>query len=99
MFVPQVIYQVAILISDRERKLRDPANRDGHHGLTLQRLRLYLDHVVVLRIAAAAGYVEAVQPDTAPEDKARIEAELLEYCRVDTEAMAEIVKYFKEADA
>jgi len=46
--------------------------------------------------AAAAGYVEAVNPETTPEEKARIEAELLKYCRVDTEAMAEIVKYFKD---
>ena len=46
--------------------------------------------------AAASGYVEAVHPDTTPERKAELERKLLRYCEVDTEAMAEIVKYFKD---
>jgi len=45
--------------------------------------------------AAANGYVEAIHPDTTPERKAELEEQLLRYCKFDTEAMVEIVKYFK----
>ena len=44
--------------------------------------------------AAASGYVEAIHPDTAPERKAELEEQLLRYCRFDTEAMVEIVRFF-----
>jgi predicted RecB family nuclease len=46
--------------------------------------------------AAAKGYLEAINPATTPERKAELEEKLLTYCRVDTEAMVEIVKYFKD---
>ena len=44
--------------------------------------------------AASDGYVEAVQPGVAPERKAELEDQLRRYCRFDTEAMVEIVRFF-----
>jgi hypothetical protein len=46
--------------------------------------------------AASEGYLEAIRPDTSAERKAELEEQLLRYCRFDTEAMVEIVKYFKD---
>ena len=44
--------------------------------------------------AASDGYLEAIHPDTSPERKAELEEQLLRYCRFDTEAMVEIVRFF-----
>ncbi|MBT8065654.1 MAG: DUF2779 domain-containing protein [Gammaproteobacteria bacterium] len=44
--------------------------------------------------AASDGYIEAISPTVTPERKAQLEAQLLRYCRFDTEAMAEIVRAF-----
>ena len=46
--------------------------------------------------AASEGYLEAIRPDTSAERKAELEEQLLRYCRFDTEAMVEIVKYFRD---
>ena len=46
--------------------------------------------------AASDGYLEAINPATTPERKAELEEQLLRYCKFDTEAMVEIVKYFKD---
>jgi hypothetical protein len=43
--------------------------------------------------AASEGYLEAIDPETAPERRAKLEEQLLRYCRFDTEAMSEIVKF------
>lgn len=48
-------------------------------------------------MAAANGFLEAIGPDTTPERKAELEEELLKYCKQDTEAMVEIVQFFKHA--
>jgi hypothetical protein len=42
--------------------------------------------------AASEGYLEAINPETAPERKAELEEQLLRYCRFDTEAMVEITR-------
>jgi hypothetical protein len=47
---------------------------------------------------AANGFVEAIHAETTPERKAELETKLLRYCEVDTEAMAEIVDYFRGLD-
>jgi len=44
--------------------------------------------------AASDGFLEAIHPDTTPERKAELEEQLLRYCRFDTEAMVEIVRFF-----
>lgn len=44
--------------------------------------------------AASTGFIEAIDPQTKPERKAELEAQLLRYCRFDTEAMVEIVRFF-----
>ena len=44
--------------------------------------------------AASDGFVEAIQPDVSPERKAELEEQLRRYCRFDTEAMVEVVRYF-----
>ena len=43
--------------------------------------------------AAADGYLEAINPSTTPEREIELEEQLLRYCRFDTEAMVEIVRY------
>ena len=43
---------------------------------------------------ASEGFIEAINPDTSPERKAELEEQLLRYCKFDTEAMVEIVRYF-----
>jgi hypothetical protein len=44
--------------------------------------------------AASDGFIEAIQPDVSPERKAELDAQLRRYCRFDTEAMVEIVRFF-----
>lgn len=45
-------------------------------------------------MAASDGFIEAIDPETAPGRKAELEEQLLRYCRFDTEAMVEIVRFF-----
>ena len=45
-------------------------------------------------MAASDGYLEAIREATTPERKAELEEQLLRYCRFDTEAMVEIVRFF-----
>jgi hypothetical protein len=45
-------------------------------------------------MAASEGFIEAIDPDTTPERKAELEEQLRRYCKFDTEAMVEIVRYF-----
>ena len=47
-------------------------------------------------MAASAGFLEAIDPDTGTERKAELEEQLLRYCRFDTEAMLEIVRFFSD---
>jgi hypothetical protein len=44
---------------------------------------------------ASDGYLEAINPGTDPARKRALEKQLLRYCRFDTEAMVEIVKFFR----
>lgn len=44
--------------------------------------------------AASAGFVEAISPSTSIERKAELREQLVRYCRFDTEAMVEIVRFF-----
>jgi hypothetical protein len=44
--------------------------------------------------AASDGFLEAIDPETSPERKAELKDQLLRYCRFDTEAMVEIVRFF-----
>ena len=44
---------------------------------------------------ASDGYLEAIHPETTPERKAELEDQLLRYCRFDTEAMVEIVRFLE----
>jgi len=43
---------------------------------------------------AADGFIEAIDPETTTARKAELEEQLLRYCRFDTEAMVEIVRFF-----
>lgn len=43
---------------------------------------------------ASDGFIEAIGPVTSPGRKAELEEQLLRYCRFDTEAMVEIVRFF-----
>jgi len=43
--------------------------------------------------AASLGYLEAIDPATSAARKAELEAQLRRYCRFDTEAMVEIVRF------
>ena len=45
-------------------------------------------------MAASNGYLEAIDPNTSAGRKAEIEEQLLRYCKFDTEAMVEIVRFF-----
>ncbi|MCH7822108.1 MAG: DUF2779 domain-containing protein [Proteobacteria bacterium] len=45
-------------------------------------------------MAASDGFIEAIDPNTSPERKAELEEQLLRYCKFDTEAMVEIVRFF-----
>ena len=44
---------------------------------------------------ASDGFLEAIAPETMPERKAELDEQLRRYCRFDTEAMVEIVRYFR----
>jgi len=44
--------------------------------------------------AASDGYLEAISPDTDMLRKLELEEQLLRYCKFDTEAMVEIVRFF-----
>jgi predicted RecB family nuclease len=44
--------------------------------------------------AASEGFLEAINPQTTPERKSELEEQLLRYCKFDTEAMVEIVRFF-----
>ena len=44
--------------------------------------------------AASDGFIEAIQRDVSGKRKAELEEQLLRYCRFDTEAMVEVVRYF-----
>jgi hypothetical protein len=48
--------------------------------------------------AASDGFIEAIDPGTSPERKAELKEQLLRYCRFDTEAMVEIVRFFCRSD-
>jgi hypothetical protein len=43
---------------------------------------------------ASDGFIEAIQRDVSPERKAELDEQLRRYCRFDTEAMVEIVRFF-----
>ncbi len=43
---------------------------------------------------ASDGFIEAIDPETPRERKAELEEQLLRYCRFDTEAMVELVRFF-----
>ena len=44
--------------------------------------------------AASDGFLEAIDPDTDMVRKLELEEQLLRYCKFDTEAMVEIVRFF-----
>ena len=44
--------------------------------------------------AASDGFVEAISPETSADRKVELKEQLLRYCRFDTEAMVEIVRFF-----
>ena len=44
--------------------------------------------------AASDGFIEAIQPDVSPERKSELGEQLRRYCRFDTEAMVEVVRFF-----
>lgn len=48
--------------------------------------------------AASEGFIEAIDPETDWVRKAEIEEQLLRYCRLDTEAMVEIVRFFSGSE-
>ena len=50
-------------------------------------------------MAASDGFLEAIDPETTPERKAELEEQLLRYCKFDTEAMVEIVRFFTNTAA
>jgi len=45
--------------------------------------------------AASNAYLEAISPDTSAERREEIRARLLEYCRLDTEAMVRVVRFLE----
>jgi len=49
-------------------------------------------------VGASDGFLEAIDPETTAERKAALQQQLLRYCRFDTEAMVEIVRFFKQVD-
>ena len=42
---------------------------------------------------ASDGFIEAIQPDVSPARKAELDEQLRRYCRFDTEAMVEVVRF------
>jgi hypothetical protein len=49
--------------------------------------------------AASDGYLEAIRPETDPARKAELKEQLLRYCRFDTLAMVEVVRYLCRSGA
>ena len=47
-------------------------------------------------MGASDGFVEAINPETDMLRKLELEEQLLRYCRFDTEAMVEIVRFFRK---
>ena len=45
--------------------------------------------------AASNAYLEAISPDTSAERREQLRARLLEYCRLDTEAMVRVVRFLE----
>lgn len=45
--------------------------------------------------AASSGYLEAIDPATGEARKAELEAQLRRYCKLDTEAMVRLVRFFE----
>ncbi len=43
---------------------------------------------------ASDGFIEAIKPETSPERRTELDEQLRRYCRFDTEAMVEIVRFF-----
>jgi hypothetical protein len=43
---------------------------------------------------ASDGFIEAIDPGTSPDRRSELNEQLLRYCRYDTEAMVEIVRFF-----
>ena len=43
--------------------------------------------------AASEAFIEAIKPDVSAARKAELEEQLRRYCRFDTEAMVEIVRF------
>ena len=50
-------------------------------------------------MGASEGFLEAINADTSPERKTELEEQLLRYCKFDTEAMVEIVRFFTNGDS
>ena len=48
--------------------------------------------------AASDGFIEAIHPGTDLARKAELEEQLLRYCKFDTEAMVEIVRFFTQSE-
>jgi predicted RecB family nuclease len=49
-------------------------------------------------MAASEGFIEAIAAEAAPTRRAELEEQLLRYCKFDTEAMVEIVRFFVQQD-
>jgi hypothetical protein len=49
-------------------------------------------------MAASEGFIEAIAAEVAPTRRAELEEQLLRYCKFDTEAMVEIVRFFVQQD-
>ena len=47
--------------------------------------------------AASEGYLEAIQQDTSPDRKVELEAQLLTYCKFDTEGLVRLVQFLGTA--
>lgn len=44
---------------------------------------------------ASEGFIEAIKSETSPDRKKELESQLKKYCKFDTEAMVELVKFFE----
>lgn len=49
--------------------------------------------------AASAGFIEAIKSETDSDRKKELESQLKQYCKFDTEAMVELVKFFENYKA
>ena len=50
-------------------------------------------------MAASKAYLEAINPATPEARRAELKQELLDYCRLDTEAMVRLVHFFEHGEA